>query len=63
MFIRECGDQIYIAEESRRGKLLWSVMPRTPTLGVGADVRIQARQVPLRVRKAIYNKRWQESQR
>jgi hypothetical protein len=63
MFIREYGDQIYIAEESRCGKLFWSVMPRTPTLGIGADVRIEARRVPMRVRKAIYNKRWQESLR
>ena len=63
MFIREDGDQIYIAEETRCGKLLWSVMPRTPALGVGADVRIQAARVPLRVRKAVYNKRWRETLR
>lgn len=63
MFIREDGDQIYIAEESRCGKLLWSVMPRWPALGIGADVRIEARRVPLRVRKAVYNKRWQDGRR
>jgi hypothetical protein len=53
MFIRAHGDRIYVAEPSRKGsrKLIWSVMPRAP---VAADVRIEPRRVPLKVRRAAY---------
>lgn len=49
---------IYIAESSRRGsrKLLWSVMPEV----AGADIRCEARHVPLALRRQAYRKAYAE---
>lgn len=53
MFIRIHENRIFIAEPSRKGskKLLWSVMPRTPS---GTDVRVDAADVPKRIRRQAY---------
>jgi len=51
---RPTEGQIFVAERSRKGsvKLLWSVMPG---LG-GADIRIDAAEVPYHIRRQAY--RW-----
>jgi hypothetical protein len=54
VFISEPHDGvIFIAERSRRGsrKLLWSSMP---VVRITADVRIEAREVPNRIRRKAY---------
>lgn len=54
MFIsKPIADVYYIAEHSRKGanKLRWSVMPVKP---IAADTRVQAREVPLWIRKQAY---------
>jgi hypothetical protein len=59
-FISEpVAGRIYIAEHSRKGsrKLLWSVMPEIVPdndRASGADVRTEARLVPLKVRRQAY---------
>jgi hypothetical protein len=56
MFMRKQGDLIYLAEISKRGKYRWSILARRSSQGV-ADRAVEATEVPVRIRKAIYRQK------